>query len=135
MEPLLGKEDSQKVAMLLDTNIVIEHLDAVPSVVAALAEHKQNGETFVISVVTVTEVLSHDKLRADDITKIKRYLDTLLVLPIDITIAEMAAEVRRTYRLITPDALIVATALVSGMRLATRDKQMQKVKEVDFVKI
>ena len=119
--------------MLLDTNILIEHLDAVPSVVSALAAYKESGEEFVISAISVTEVLSHEKLSAGDIMTIKEYLKTYSVILVDVRIAEMAAEFRRTYKLLTPDAIIVATAYVNGMRLATHDKKMQSVEKVTFV--
>ena len=113
--------------MLLDTNVVIGHLDGEPTIVASMAEFKSRLETFVISIVTVTEVLSHEKLSSEDVIRIKEYLETLLVLPLDFRTAEVAAEFRRKYRLITPDALIVATAYVNGIPLATRDQKMRKV--------
>ena len=70
MESASGEKRPKEVSMLLDTNILIEHLDAVPSVVSALAAYKESGEEFVISAISVTEVLSHEKLSAGDLKHI-----------------------------------------------------------------
>lgn len=83
----------------------------------------------------MTEVLSHAKLNESEISRIKIYLESIHIISTDYRIAEAAADFRRRYGVSTTDSIIVASAYLHGMRLATRDKKMQKVKEVTFVQI
>ena len=68
------------------------------------------------SVVTLTEVLTHP-LRFKNVLLAQRYRDVLYrsrnfrLLPIDASIAEVAANLRARYNLRTPDALQLATAI------------------------
>jgi predicted nucleic acid-binding protein len=48
-------------------------------------------------------------------------------------IKEKYIEVRRKYRLKLADAVIAATAIVSGMPLITSDKQFKTIKELKLI--
>ncbi len=86
----------------------------------------------VTGVLSVTEVLIHP-LRSGDARLAQTYRDLLSELsPVDITptIAECAAQLRATYILKTPDALQLATALLSGADgFLTADQKLQRVNE------
>ena len=75
--------------------------------------------TGVTSAITLTEVLVRPLLLGD-VRLVEAYRHLLLdtrhveTVPVEPAIAEHAAELRACYRLRTPDALQVATALLSG---------------------
>ncbi len=51
-------------------------------------------------------------------------LDRFVTLPINIEVADVAAQLRRDHGWKLPDALQAATALVSGLTLVTRDRKL-----------
>ena len=73
----------------------------------------------VTSTLTLTEVLVHP-LRSGDVELAQQYRDiildqeNLITVPISIEIAEIAAQLRATQNLRTPDAIQIATALQGG---------------------
>jgi len=84
----------------------------------------------VTSILTLTEVLIHPLRQgntqlADHYRRIllrARYVETLAVSP---QIADVAARIRAEYNLRTPDALQIATAIVSGApTFLTNDAQL-----------
>jgi len=85
------------------------------------------------SVVTVTEVLTRPK-QLGDANLVNEYRSLLLygrnltIVPIDAAIAESAADLRASYRLRTPDALQIATAMSAGCEaFLTNDGALQRV--------
>jgi len=88
------------------------------------------------SVVTLTEVLTHPK-RLKNIALENEYSDLLLhgrnfkLIPIDVAVADQAADFRAHYNLRTPDALQVAAALNIGCQaFLTNDIQLKRVTEL-----
>ncbi|HEY0546908.1 MAG TPA: PIN domain-containing protein [Pyrinomonadaceae bacterium] len=88
------------------------------------------------SVITLTEVLTLPK-RLQQTKLANDYRDLLLnsrnfnLIPINATIAEMAADLRARYNLRTPDALQIAAALSAGCAaFLTNDLALQRVKEL-----
>ncbi|GIP14830.1 hypothetical protein J40TS1_04720 [Paenibacillus montaniterrae] len=60
----------------------------------------------------------------------------LTILPIDNLVAERAAYLRGKYSIKTPDALIVATALVANADLfITNDQRLECIKEINCVSL
>lgn len=57
------------------------------------------------------------------------------MIAFDHHLAEIAAYVRREYRLALPDAGIAATAIESEVPLVTRDSGFQKVSELKIIKL
>lgn len=88
------------------------------------------------STLALTEVLTHP-LRENDLHTIQAYRTLLLGAPgmnliaIDVPIAEKAAELRAKYLIKTPDALQLATAILSGCdAFLTNDKGLRRVSEL-----
>lgn len=77
---------------------------------------EEGQATLVTSVVTLLEVLVHP-VRNNDESLASEYQDILLhgrnvtTLPVSVTIAQVAAELRAERNLKTPDALQLATAI------------------------
>lgn len=90
----------------------------------------------VASFLALTEVLVQP-LRAGNLALAKEYEDILLnsvnfrLLPVDGSVARHAAHLRARYNLRTPDALHLATAIVSRSdAFLTNDLDLKRVKEV-----
>lgn len=88
------------------------------------------------SVITLSEVLVQPLLRAD-VPLQQAYREILLnsfnfhTLPVTAAIAEQAASMRARYRLRTPDALQIATALeAGGEAFLCNDAGMRRVTEL-----
>ena len=102
---------------LLDTNILIDYLNGIPAARKELALYADPA----ISIVTWMEVMCG---AGEDLAATTRsFLNRFETLPIDNEIAERAVVVRRERRLKLPDAIILATALHTGLTLVTRNSK------------
>ena len=93
----------------------------------------------VVSMLTVTETLIHPKRYGNQVLE-EQYRDILLnsqniaAFVINAEIAERAADLRAHYSLRTPDAIQVATALVSGCdAFLTNDNDLARVSEINVI--
>jgi predicted nucleic acid-binding protein len=74
---------------------------------------RANAHAGIGSVVLLTETLTLGDSAPHD-ARLREVLAALVLVPIDADIARVAAALRATYRLNTPDALHLATAIVFG---------------------
>lgn len=91
----------------------------------------------ITSVMTLTETLMKP-LQANDKALIDAYNDLLTqnvqLVPITAPIARSAAELRARYKLHTPDALHIATAIDAGCdAFLTNDLGLKRVKELTIL--
>ncbi len=100
---------------------------------------QKNKLVAVTSVLTLAEILAFEKLQKDRIlfeeTKIKLHqIPNLDIISVDETISEVAAILKYKYTISLPDAIQIATALVSGQKaFITNDRGLQKIKEIKIV--
>lgn len=117
---------------LLDSDVVVGFLDsddplhaqADAAIRAVAPEHR-----FVVSFVTVAEVLTGAKLGHHDEATVRRFFDQVVSarLPLDGPTAERAAELRAAHRpLKMPDALILATADINAEVVLSADERALK---------
>jgi predicted nucleic acid-binding protein len=92
----------------------------------------------VTSAITMTELLVQP-YRAENQALVERYFGLLSSFPQlewvapDLAIADAAAGLRATYRLRTPDALQIATALQrSATAFLTNDRELLRVQELEI---
>jgi len=103
------------VGALFDTNILIDHLNAVPEAREEIARFEDRA----ISIITWMEVMVG---AGDDLVEpTRRFLDGFKVVALDDEIAGRAVELRRAHRIKLPDAVIWATAQTAGRLLVTRN--------------
>lgn len=92
--------------------------------------------TAVTSAITLAEILSFKKLQEDRIlfedTKTRlRQTPGLLIIPVDEAISEVSSIIKYKYSVVLPDAIQIATAVVSGQdALITNDRGLQKIREI-----
>lgn len=103
------------VGALFDTNILIDHLNAVPQAREEIARFEDRA----VSIITWMEVMVGAS--EDLVEPTRRFLDGFKLVPLDDAIASRAVELRRTHRIKLPDAVIWATAQTGGRLLVTRN--------------
>jgi predicted nucleic acid-binding protein len=103
------------VKALLDTNILVDYLNAVPEARIELQRYTEKA----ISIITWTEVM----VGADGDLEVptRNFLNSFDVIAVDQQIAERAVGLRRAHRVKLPDAVIWATAQAHAMLLVTRN--------------
>ena len=121
----------------LDTAPIIYYFQDHPvyaPLFAPVFEAADRGDlNIVISAVSLTEVLT-GPLQANNEALTARYRETLTrspgweLRPVDEEVAASAARLRAEYKLRTPDAIQVATAIASRSHaLITNDRRLRKV--------
>lgn len=106
----------------------------------AIFEYVSQGKLDIITAsLTLTEVLMKP-IQAKNMRLQREYRDLLLntanvsTIAIDTIIATKAAELRATYNLKTPDALHVASAIVSGCdAFLTNDNGIKRVTDITIL--
>ena len=103
------------VGALFDTNILIDHLNAVPQA----REEIERFESRAVSIITWMEVMVG--ANAELVEPTRRFLEGFQVIALDDEIAVRAVALRRAHRIKLPDAVIWATAQTAGRLLVTRN--------------
>jgi len=115
----------------------IEQNEAYLELVRAFFQAISRSEFQVVtSTLTLTEVLVHP-LRFGDIELAEQYRDIVLdqenltTLPVSVEIAEVAAQLRATQNLSTPDAIQIATSVQGGaIFFLTNDARLAAVQDL-----
>ncbi len=105
------------VSAVLDTNIVLH-------VLRDELDEDLPTTGLGISVVTEIELLGYPSLTTNEEAGLRRLLKTLRVVPLNDAVKEEAIRARRDLRLKLPDAVILATAVVTGSKLLTNDRDL-----------
>ena len=93
------------------------------------------------SVMTSIEITTKPLMLGDQksAARLRDFLvntDGLRMLPIDLEVADEASRIRARYKLKTPDAIQVATAITHGADLiVTNDKQWQRLEEITVLQL
>jgi predicted nucleic acid-binding protein len=101
--------------VLFDTNILIDYLSARREARIELDQHADRS----ISIIAWMEIMVGST--AEDEDEIRAFLMKFQVVPLSQDIAERAVKVRRATKLKLPDAIVKATAEISGRTLVTRN--------------
>lgn len=110
-------------SLVVDTNILIYQLNGDKTIESVL----ENKRLF-LSFITKIELLTYQKLSPRKEDLIEEIFD---YASID-TITELAIQLRTSYSLKTPDAIILATAAYLRLPLFTADQDLFKVKEIEI---
>lgn len=122
----------------LDSSILIYHLEDMEPYAnlteATFAAIAGGSLTAVLSTISVTELLVKPfaEGKKDRVAKFEHFvlsLPNLILIPPGYALAKEAARLRGSYRLRTPDALLVATALgEKAEAFLTNDDRLRKLK-------
>lgn len=127
----------------LDSNILIYFIEAHPQYHAAaqmiLKSIEADRNRGICSTLSLLEVLVQP-YRNNDEDLTNQFYGLLTSYPhlswiaVSVEIADLAARLRAQYRLKTPDAILMATAIHSGASgFIGNDAQLNRVAELDFL--
>ena len=125
----------------IDTSIFIYQLEANPRYLALadsiFAWVERAGHEAVTSTITMTELLvpsygDDDERRIDEFYGLLSTYPNLRWVAPDLETADIAARIRATYKLRTPDALQAATAIqANATGFITNDPVFARIEELD----
>jgi predicted nucleic acid-binding protein len=114
---------------LLDTNVIINHLNGNKNVEALL-----DGALLYISAITFTELISKNLPQSESII-LSDYLQTVHVIHTNDFICKLSAEIRKKSKLKLPDAIIAATSIFLHIPLVSFDSDFDKVDDLQIIKL
>ena len=88
-----------------------------------------------VSIISVMEILSFPEITENEEKTIRGLLEQCEILQIDDETKEKAIQIRKTFKIKLPDAIIAATAIVQSLPLITADAGLNKVKDLQLEKI
>ena len=106
-----------KYKYLLDSNIIIYHLNGEKTATDFLIEHL---DKCAISRITYIEVLSYP-FNDDDFKIVKDFLESFMIIDTNKEISNQSILNRRLKKIKLPDNIIAATAQVNNLVLVTRN--------------
>ena len=119
---------------LIDTNIGIYLLNGSLNVNGLIYIEPIINANYHLSVVTKIEMLGFEFKELQDFTDTKNFVEDGIIILLDNEIVEKTIEIRRTYKIKLPDALIAATAIVFNMTLLSRnDKDFTQIPELKYI--
>jgi len=127
--------------VILDTNIIIDHLRQSPNKETYLKTlvKKYKEHNLVISIITVQEIYEGKSTKeTENEEKFLATISHLKILPYTFEIAQLAGQIARDLRraIELADAAISATAIVNGYDLATLNKKdFLGIKDLDFLEL
>lgn len=90
---------------------------------------------FAFSVINEMELLSYPKITAEEEKQIRGFLEGSAFIGLTDSIKERTIQIRRTYNIKLPDAIVAATAIEYDMTLITADTGFEAIKELKLEKI
>lgn len=119
--------------MLIDTNVIIDHLRGEEKSSGLLAKIEKGIIKGYISPLIEAEVLSGFKLTQKQVEEINALLNIFKRIELTSEIAQKGAAFRRRYHCGLVDGLIAASAWKLGVPLATRNvKHFASIKEISL---
>lgn len=119
---------------IIDSTIFIDALRGMEKAKLWLDKIIEEGDG-AFSAITEVELLSgKDCNEKEKRESLLHLLSLFEKIPVDNPIAQIAGDFRRKYNILTPDAIIAASALYSNCCLYTKDvKDFSSIKEIKIV--
>jgi tRNA(fMet)-specific endonuclease VapC len=119
---------------LIDTSAVIKYLNGVLSPPALLFMDNTISDERTISFVSEIELQSWNPINADDLKVYQFFVSNSTVIGVNDAIIQKTIDIRKSFKLKLPDALIAATAIVNNLTLiADNDKDFKKVSDLQYL--
>jgi predicted nucleic acid-binding protein len=116
---------------LFDTNTVIYIINKTMPLEAF--RMLSSIQTVHLSVISEIELLGWQAPNPTDELLYQAFVTKSVLIEMDRAIIEKAIEIRKIYKIKTPDAIIAATALVHNLTLVSRnDTDFQRIKKLKY---
>jgi len=115
---------------LLDSVILIDHLNNMPQATKWLTEFHAKS---CLSVISRAEILAG--VNSNELKNVKLFLGAFLTIAFNVEDADLAATLRQTHRWKLPDAMQAALAINHGLILVTRNTKDFSVKKHEFCQV
>lgn len=127
----------------IDTMVFIYHLEdnlKFSNITEKLFDNIENGKYHAVtSIITLLEILVKSKMEKNfQITS--DYRDLLLTFPnlkfsqVDLQVSDIASTLRAKYKIKTPDAIQIATAISEKAKVfITNDEQLKIINDIDII--
>ena len=123
-----------EIKLLLDTNAIIALLKENEE----LKKATDTADAIFISVISELEFRSFTNLSESDRNLFDSFTSIVDVFDLqssNTTLKNKIIEIRNTYRLKLPDAIIAATAIINNAIPVTADNDFKRVKELELMSI
>lgn len=123
------------MSYLWDTNTVIYYLQqqfapAAEQLIDNLLEENQP----VISAITQIELLCWKTATPEDLEVIRNFISDAQVIELEDAVKIKTADIRKTYGLKMPDAIIAASAIIYKLTLITRNvSDFKKIPQLNII--
>lgn len=114
--------------LVSDTNVLIYLLKGEEKAAEIL-----NNKEIYLSVISEIELLGFRNSTIQELNNIKKFLSDCYIVDLNNIIKETAIELKRTYNLKTPDAIICATSKFLNLPLATSDNKLTKIENMNIL--
>jgi predicted nucleic acid-binding protein len=116
---------------LIDSNTIIDFCNGKLPI---------NGRNFLmeispeISIITNIELFATKNISQEEYELLEKFVAFSIVHEVDKDLINTTIEIRQTYKIKLPDAIIAATALVYGMTLVSRNsKDFDAIEGLEFL--
>lgn len=123
-----------EIRLLLDTNSIISLLNENAEVINIT----DNADNIFISIINELEFKSFSNLSLNDVKLFDAFAAKVNMVDIQSSnsiLKNKIVEIRNTYKLKLPDAIIAASAIVNNAVLVTADKEFKKITELQLTVI
>ena len=117
------------IKILADTNAIIYHLAGNQKIETIL-----NNNLIYISSITYAELLSKQLSPTEEIV-LKEYFSSIHIIHTNDLICEIAAGLRKNFKIKLPDAIIAATSFFLNIPLITFDDVFYKIDDLKILKL
>ena len=120
---------------VVDTSVWIEWLAGGP-LARSLAKEFPDRASCIVPTIVQLELAKWLLREAgeDEADQVIAYTQKCVVVPLDTTIALLAAELHRQHKLATADAIVYATAQSRGAELLTCDAHFARLPAVRYIR-
>jgi len=120
------------LSYLLDTNAIIGIVNNNQKLLSLV----NNAGFVAISIISVIEFLSYSNLSSNDKAVFAKMTNEAVVLNLDFQkqlLIDTVVDIRKTYRIKLPDAILAATALTYNLELLSNDKEFNKIGSLSII--
>ncbi len=121
---------------LIDTNVAIYYFGLALSIDAEKFMDQVLSESYFISVINRIELLGFKQLNIKETDALTSFISKSIIFDLDEDIILGTIQIRKTYNIKLPDAIIAATCIVNNCSLVTNNiKDFEKITGLDLIKL